>query len=262
MKNSKIRYIAVIALLIIGIILIRSNVTATKETTKNTGDISVMSLEVNSDLVQKVVSKLTLLDQSVVDDRHKEIYFVGYEDKKELTDEERLFIVLEDLYSTNQASVTKEENIEYLTLSLESLKERFAYLFQIEDIDIKNIDYNVAELCGITELSYSDENVQLKINKCEPDKGIEYKIENATKKGDYLYLDLKAFAATKKIDKVGNTNIKITNFDDKKSLKIVNEMDFESHIDDYFKELDIDTFRFTFLLKGDDYYLENIKRDL
>lgn len=260
MKNNRIRYLTVIIILVIGIILIRNNVTATKETTKNTGDISVMSLEISSELVQKTFSKLTLLDQTLVDDKHEDIYFVGYEDKKEISNDEKIFIVLENLYSSGSFEITSEENIDYVTFPLSVIKERFAYLFQEEDFDIKTFNYDVAEECGITELNYTDEDVQVKINKCERDKVNKYKIENATKKGDYLYLDIKAYEATKMVDKNGKNIVRITNFNEKKVLEDVEEDEFMSDEEKYFRELAINAFRFTFLLKGDDYYLINIKR--
>lgn len=260
MKN-KLK-LTIVVLVSLGIItLIRFNVTATKETNIKQG-VSTLALEVNSDIVSKVTAKLTLLDDKIGSDVYKNLYFDFEEKEKMLSIEDKMYIVFESLYEKDalEEEVLDDGEIVYRTTPA-VIKEEALSIFKEEDFNFIDANFVPSKECGIVDYLYTGQNFEFKIKKCDNKNDItKSKIVGALKDGNLIELKLKAIHAI--VDKKDKTKYSIKNFREDDVLDKIDIKEIDGNDEELFKNSKIDEYIFSFELRGDEYYLTKIKRDI
>lgn len=259
MRNKTIKILISIICMILLVILVRQNVKVTKEPS-NIKNSTEMQLEVKSELVQKVYSKLSLLENSSFnDDVYDSLYFNIEDGEKRLSLDEKLYIVFQELYRQGNMSVDEKGNdTKILSIKKSLVNSTFTTLFR-ESILLDRVNYKVSENCGITDYSIKEDSIDLELSECSNDKIKKSKLLSASKKGDYIDLKIKAFLASPVKTKKDSKTFNVKNYGEKKILLKVSNDDLNS--DDIFDTKGIFTYTFSFVLKGDEYYLDTIKRD-
>lgn len=259
-----IKLVIIVAVFLGIVVVIRNNVTATKEKVLNKG--TIIALELNSELVNKVESKLTLLKESVFyDDTYKYLYFDIGDKEKKLSLDEKLYIVFEELYREDKVQKEhRKSGVEFLEISSVDVKEKMEELFGITDeVKLDEIEYKTSSTCGIVKYLYTDDKYELTYKACERDKEVhKYELEEALKDGDIVKLKLKSFYAktTRNHFNRDDKIFSVRNFGKpdvvvKTSISNIDEMPNE-----IFDNYDISSYAFSFELKGEDYYLSSIER--
>lgn len=263
MHSRKIKILLTIVLLIFVVAVIRGNITIKKEPAGVIVDNNSMQLEVNSETVKSAYNKLRLLDIGSFDDEvYDNMYFNMEEDTKELSADEKLFLVFEYLYGEEafEKEESTEENTEVLKVELSVVKDKYESMFK-EELIPEEIKYKTSSKRGIIGLTLEDNKYILKFRKGETSRKKRARIISAVKTGDYINLKIKAFYATKTSSFEGSELIyKIKNFGENKI--IIKEP--ESRLDgkEIFENKNIYNYTFSFELSGEDYYLRTIKRDI
>lgn len=262
MFSKKIKILVTIILVMVVVVAVRRNVTITKEPDGVTVDNRSMQLEVNSEAVKVVFNKLTLLNVGLFDDEvYDNMYFNMEEDTKELSSDEKLFLVFETLYGEHaylKEEVPKEK-AEILKVDLGIVKDRYESIF-MEEFKPEEIDYRVARKRGIVSMSLQDQEYVLKFKRQDSTRIKKAKIEKAEKAGDFINLKVKAFYATKISSYEGSELIyKIKNYGENKIIAKVPKNKLDD--DEVFKNDSIYSYVFSFELRGEEYYLNSIKRD-
>ncbi|HBA37381.1 MAG TPA: hypothetical protein DCY94_01530 [Firmicutes bacterium] len=263
MHSRKIKILLTIVLLIFVVAVIRGNITIKKEPAGVIVDNNSMQLEVNSETVKSAYNKLRLLDIGSFDDEvYDNMDFNMEEDTKELSADEKLFLVFEYLYGEEafEKEESTEENTEVLKVELSVVKDKYESMFK-EELIPEEIKYKTSSKRGIIGLTLEDNKYILKFRKGETSRKKRARIISAVKTGDYINLKIKAFYATKTSSFEGSELIyKIKNFGENKI--IIKEP--ESRLDgkEIFENKNIYNNTFSFELSGEDYYLRTIKRDI
>ncbi len=262
MKSKRKFRVLVVALISIAIfILIRLNVTATKEFDKNEKN-AILALEVNSEIVSEVLSKLSLLDDKIGSDVYKNLYFKFGGEEKTLSIEDKMYIVFESLYKkgTLEEEILEDGEILYKTTP-DVLKDEAASLFKDEDFDFLEANFVPSKNCGIVDYLYTGQQFEFKINNCDRTNDItKSKVVKAVKDGNLIELRIKAFRAF--IDKKDKNKYEIRNFNADNVLNRVTLDEFKNKDEELFQNPLIEEYVFSFELRGDEYYLTKIKRNI
>ncbi len=252
----KLGLVLVSSLLIV--ILIKQNVTTTKEKPSDPGEsISSMALEKNSALVKKVFDSLILLSNRNIDDEFYRFAYFNVKDKNELSQEEKLYIAFESLYKNDDLNKENiEGDMEILRTSSDRVKEEIVKLFKDDSFDPVNVNYKSSSSCGIVDYLYTGTDYELKFKRCDKSTmGLNVsKLESAVKDGNYIRLTIKSMYAVP--ESTDSNQYIVKNYNNEEILATVNFADFN---EDLLDQVDVKSYVFSFELKGDDYYLVNIK---
>lgn len=260
MKNNKfIRHILVLVALITLALLIKTNVTFQKE---NPNDKNSQNLEISSELVQNLYSKLTLLNDSIESDNYKNIYFKMLANEKELSNEEKLYIVIENMYQNDRFDFQEtKNNSKKVVIKEEEIIEEVNNLFKGSDFDPKNINFLPSLDCGIVEYLYTGEEFSFTFSECDKSKEFtKSELKSAHKDGNFVVLRLKSYRALyRKKDKKNKVDSYIIkNHNGEEELMNIPKNDLYNRLSAIMEDDRIDEYDFYFELKGDDYYLSKI----
>ncbi len=246
---------AIVACILL-IIIIHNNVTFKKEdkTDTSSNTTSSLKLEINSELIQNSIAKLTLLKSDAIDDEiYGDSYFKGFVDnKKSLTNEEKTFIAFNELYK-NDGILKNQLTDGTVSFKIEAsvLKEKIDEMFPGNEIDFNTSKYLPSNEYGFVEFLYTGESFELKYKPRDEEIVKKARIESATKEGDYINIKIKAFYLAKNKD-----SYNVFNYEDEDPIAKV------EIIDDSLYDIDnIDEYTFIFKLYGDNYYLESISKN-
>lgn len=261
MKNNKlVRPIAILIVIIVLAFLIKSNVTFQKE---NPNDKNNQNLEISSELVQNLYSKLTLLDDSIGSDIYKNAYFKMTSNEKVLSDEEKLYITLENMYQNDRFELQEIENDQKkIVIDQKEIIDEVNSLFKGSDFDPKNINFLPSPSCGIVEYLYTGKEFSFTFSEC--DKAKEFtktELKSAHKDGNFIVLRLKSYRAIyRKKDKKNKADYYIIkNHNEEEELMNIPKNELYNQFSTIIEDDRIDEYDFYFELKGDDYYLSKIK---
>lgn len=257
MKSKKTFKIITMVLLAVSLLLlIKSNITLSYEPRSSEPD-SGLSLEINSDLVRSLYSKLTLIEDSLMSDKYKYAYFKMSSKEKNLTEEEKLYATIENLYSEDAFNIKEKDGVEKTVVKSEFLIDEAKKLFKDTDIEPKNMNFAISS-CGIVSYLYTKETFELGFKKCnQNDKSIT-KLISAKKQGNYVILHIKSFYASyekKKKEKIGK--YMVYNYNRKDLVEKIEE-DEEEKLEHLIEDARIDVYDFYFELQGEDYNLSKI----
>lgn len=254
--------LTIVVLISLGIItIIRFNVTATKEINIKQG-VSTLALEVNSEIVSNVISKLSLLDDKIGSDVYKNLYFDFEEEEKILSIEDKMYIIFESLYEKKALEEETLDSGEILYKTTPAIiKEEANSIFKEEEFNFIEANFVPSKECGIIDYLYTGQNFEFKIKNCDDRKDItKYKIIGALKNGNLIELKVKAFHAV--VDKKDSAKYYIKNFRKSDILDKIDINEIDDNDEELFKNFEIDEYIFSFELRGDEYYLTKIKRDI
>lgn len=263
-----IKYILFISILLILIILIKKNVRYTKanQNTTKESKINITYLNNDSELVNKLYDKLNMNlvntsctgeDKCLINDTFSYLYY-NVDEKKELTDEEKIYFAINKLYKENKLN-NINDNGEYI-ISIDDLKEAIQDLYGKTDFNTFNSEFRASGECGITNYTYTGSEYLIKINVCKSND-IQAKsiVNRAYKINNSVFLEIKAFKY--------NTNIETHTYDENIvdiynfNNEIINRASL-NHIENdsasIFKDENIDKYTFKFELEDDQYYLKEI----
>ncbi len=265
MKNKFIKLGMLIVLVVVIVILVRQNVTTRKETNTPEESNKVIALDINSELVQDLYKKLILFEDAFNDENYKYLYFNFEDEKKSLSADEKLYIVFDSLYKSNKFQVEEvDENDKKLNISKNEVNLEYESLFK-ETINETNIYYKTSKDCGIVGYVINDDEYELTFRGCDDEEKIIDKVMlvSASKNGNFIDLKTKAFQAVynKRYSKKNALKYDIKNYNDEKSLKLVEKEDVIDNSSEISTMGEINSYVFSFELKGDNYYLSSIRRE-
>ncbi len=223
-------------------LLAKCNITATKEPTlNNQKDKSITNLDIKSKLVDDVYKSLNmnLINNTCNNCLTNTHYsFMYYTDNKKLSDDEKLYIVFNELYKNEKYSYKQSEesrNENKIIIDKYAVSEELKNKFNINDMSEFDNTFVQSNSCGIKSYTYTKDAYELEINPCKDTYDyVLSKVVKAEKKGNHIYLYIN------KYDVKAKENDKILDYDDK------NE--------------NIEKYKFDFKLDGDKYYLNMIKK--
>lgn len=255
-KFLNIKIVLFIMLAILVGIIVKANVTIIKEP-DNPEDTS-FNLETSSEIVQEVYSGLILTDRSSFEDpTYSNMYFVFDGEEKKLKNDEKLYLVLEKLYEENAFGSELEEDIETLQIDIEKVVSTYENMFE-DKINLQDIEYKVSSNRGIIEYQINEDKVNLKVKRLNQEKIRKSIIESASKNGDYIELKIKSLIGNAIVSK--ETNEKFYDIRNYGVNKVLVRVPAESSLDEVFKKDEVNSYVFTFVLNGEKYYLESIKK--
>lgn len=257
MKSKRIYKLLIFVIIAVTlIVVVRQNVTLTKEPRQQ--DTKAVALEIKSDMIQNVYSKLTLLKDSFSDEGHRDIYF-DFDKEKILSSEDKLYIAFDSLYKKDSFQKEKlSESKEKLTIDKDTVKNEIKELFKEENFDLNEITFTPSKSCGIVEYNTQNEQYELIYNQCEDTPVKKVKIENAYKEGNFINLKIKSFYIQS--DKEQKDNFLIKDFKNDSIIVKMTKEELNNNIEQLFENMK-DTYTFSFELKGDEYYLYRITRE-
>lgn len=259
MKDSRILKLIIVLIstfLILGII--KQNVTATKEIpVDNKQSSGALNLEINSQLVQNAYATLILLKDRNIDDEIYRYSYFNITDKNELTQEEKLYVAFENIYKNGGFEKETSDEVEILKVSEEIVKNEIFRIFKDDSFAPVDINYKSSMNCGIIDFLYTGNSYELKYKKCdEKNKGFDVsKLVSAVKDGNFIKLTVKSVYAIKHNKK---DEYMVKNYNTKESLA---EVSLDEINEELLDEVDAKSYIFSFELKGDDYYLVNVKEE-
>ncbi len=265
MKNKFIKMSMLILLLVVIVILVRRNVTTRKETNVQEESNKAIALDINSELVQDLYKKLILFDDAFDDENYKYLYFTFEDEKKNLSADEKLYIVFNSLYRGEKFQVEEiDENDKKLNISKNDVNLEYENLFK-ETINETNVYYKTSKDCGIVGYVSNDDEYELTLRKCKDNEEIIDKVMlvSASKNGNFINLKTKAFQGiyNKRYSKKNVFKYDIKNYNSDKSLKLVEKDEIIDSFSDIFTINEVNSYVFSFELKGDNYYLSSIRRE-
>ena len=239
-------------------ILIKFNVTATKEPKESNSKDNTTVLDVKSKLVKDIYKSLNMdlvnntcsnYDKCLINENYLNLY---YNDEKKLNDDEMLYFVLNKIYEegkyssmlessqesnqeSSQESNTESSGTSKIVIDKFIVSEELKNMFNkdYKDFDNKLVQSNS---CGIKEYTFTGESYELVIEKCKSNKDSYSltKVSKAFKKDNHITLIINRYS--------------------------VNEKDF-NEIEKYNEEnKQIEKYNFDFKLYGDKYYLNRINK--
>ncbi|MCI8497986.1 MAG: hypothetical protein HFG33_01100 [Bacilli bacterium] len=258
MNKRRFKILITTCILFIGILIMRKNITATKEIdNKPSNSGSMLALEMNSDVVKDVFSKLTLLEDKIKSEKYRDLYFKFDGEEKSFSIEEKLYILFENIYERSLDS--NDDEIVSLEISQEELINEAKVMFNDEAFDAVAANFSTSLDCGIVEYLYTGQKYELKVKRCEESDVIsKTRLEKAIKKGNFIDLTVRAYRIIP--SKKGKT-FEVKNFNDDEILDKDTLDNIEAKEKTIFDEYDIQSYIFSFELKGDDYYLSSIKKE-
>ncbi len=265
-KNIFMRMAMILVVAMAIVILVRANVTFSKEPTINKdGNVVDKILEVNSELVKNIYAKLTLLDDVLTSDNYKYAYFKMKENEREktLSDEEKLYAVVENLYESGKLEIEEENGKEVTTVKADRLIDEANEMFKGDNLDVKNIYFVPSLKCGITDVLFTGDEYKFTFERCNEYRDIsQNNIVSARKGGNYVVLRIKSFYAKyekkNKKDKLGYYVIK--NYNSDEEIVKLPEKEVAERIPAIAETYAIDDYDFYFELRGDNYYLDKISK--
>jgi len=265
MKNKFIKLIMLILLVIAVVVLVRQNVTTRKETNVSEESKKAIALDINSELVQDLYKKLILFDDVFNDENYKYLYFTFEDEKKSLSVDEKLYIAFNNLYKSEKFQVEEiDENDKKLNISKNDVNFEYENLFK-ETINETNVYYKTSKDCGIVGYVSNDEEYELTFRECKDDEKVIDKVMlvSASKNGNFIDLKTKAFQAVynKRYSKKNAFKYDVKNYNNDKSLKLVEKEEIIDNYQDIFTMDEVNSYVFSFELKGDNYYLSSIRRE-
>ena len=262
MNKKAIRFLAALIIVIVLIILVKNNVKMTKEEpVKAKESARITSLNVGSDLVEKLYDSLNLKlinnhckneDKCLVNEAYNFMYFTK-EKEKILSDDEKMYLVINKLYYENKMeNVSQEDKTSYF-VEKDILNNEITSLFGETDFETFNYTLKTDANCGIIEYTYSKEKHEINTNKCvsSQERGLS-KIEEAYKKEDNIYIRVKVFKY------VENENIITIKTIDNEEIDNYEMVESSKDISEYFEDNRVDKYDFEFKLKNGNYYLQKI----
>lgn len=262
MKTDKLLRIAVcMAVMIALVLLIKANVTFSKEPSSGS-NLTSRVLETNSELVQNIYSKLTLLNDSLSSDNYKHAYFKMNDNEKELSVEEKLYITIENMYKNDLFDIEKiDDKKEKTKINADRVIDQARSLFKGDSIDARNINFQPASSCGIVGYLYTGTDYEFTFKKCDPKLEISRtELKSAKKEGNYVILRVKSFYASykKKSKKEKEDQYTIHNYNSDEELLKIPSSQLKEKIELITETYPIDDYDFYFELRGEDYYLTKI----
>lgn len=266
MNKKTFRIIAIIIILIILIFLIKNNVHMTKEEPIESHESpKVTSLNVGSDLVEKLYDSLNLKlinnhcekdKNCLVNEGYNFLYFTDAEEKI-LSDDEKMYLVINSLYQNNKLkNISQEDKNSYYIDSVD-LNNEITSLFGNTDFDSFNYAIKPDQNCGIIEYTYLKDKHEIHTNICitSNEKGLT-KIEEAYKKEDNIYIRVKVFKY------IESDNIMTVKTIDNEVIDSYEMVESSNDLAKYFDDAKVDTYDFEFKLSEGNYYLQKIiKKD-
>lgn len=260
MKKRSIRILLVVICVCIAVVVLRNSITATREEDNKPKDSgSILALEMNSDIVKDVYSKLTLFDDKIGSVQYSNLYFDFEGSEKDFTIEEKMYILFENMFDSERGEITREDDDIYsFKIDQGALGEEAKELFKDEVFEPIAANFGTSLDCGIIGYLYTGQEYELKIKKCEDKKEeTKTKLIEATKNGNFIELKMKAM---KILPSKKGKNYEVRNFSSDKVLMKDSLKNIEAKSEEIFERSDIDEYTFSFELKGDDYYLFSIRR--
>lgn len=262
-QNRLLKTLVCLSVILTLILLIKANVTFSKEPLgkQNT---TVKILEKNSELVQKLYTKLTLLEDTLQNPNYKYAYYTMKDKEKELSPEEKFYITIENMYQNGIFDLEKvDDNLEKVTISTDQIIDETKKMFKDNNIDAKKINFQPSSECGIVGYLFTGKDYELTFKKCTKSQEIrKTELKSAKKDGNYVILRLKAFYATyqKKTKKEKEDYYIIRNYNSEKKIAQIEANSIFEKIDLITETYPIDDYDFYFELRGEDYYLTKIAR--
>ncbi len=255
--NANIKVLSIMGIIVVIGVLIRMNVTATKEEPSGGQNLN---LEISSEIVQTLYNKLTILEDDLKSDNYKYPYFrMNGENSKDLTPEEKFYIAVENMYHEGRFDIKKSANgIEKVRVSEEEMVDEVKELFKDEEFNPRNLNYLTALKCGLVNYLYTGSEYEFTINACKDEYEVaKNKLVGAIKEGNYVKLKIKSFLAVKSFSKnkkeILGYVLKNYNGDE---IAVVSSEELDA--DEIYDKYDFDSYIFSFELIGDDYRLMNI----
>ena len=240
--KREIKIILIIVCIFFIFLLIKFNVTATKEKISYTEKgQTIMNLDIRSKLVKDIYNSLNmdLINNTCVDCLTNEHYnFIYYKDQKILSDDEKLYIVFNELYK--QEKFTYKQSVESKTLKKIiidkfAVNEELKNKFNVNDTKNFNNNFVQSNSCGIKSYTYTKESYELEINPCKDTYNyVQTKVVKAIKKDNHIFLYIN------KYDVINKESTDIQKYDETNK--------------------NVEKYKFNFKLDGDKYYLKNIKK--
>ena len=262
MNKKAIKILAALILIIVLIILVKDNVKMTKEEPIKTKESSrITSLNVGSDLVEKLYDSLNMKlvnnncrkeDKCLVNEAYSFMYFTK-EKEKVLSDDEKIYLAINQLYKEDKLeNISQEDKTSYL-IDKGVLDNEITTLFGETDFNTFNYTLKTDANCGVIEYTYLKDKHEINTNVCTSsyEKGLS-KIEEAYKKEDKIYISVKVF---KYIESDNIITIKTV---DNEEIDSYEMSESSKDIAEYFEDDRIEEYDFEFELKNGNYYLQRI----
>lgn len=251
------------AILIVAVLLLlKSNVTFSYEPKIGDDNLKNRALEINSDLVQSLYSKLTILDDSLLTSNYKYAYFKMSSPEKELSAEEKLYITIENMYTTNILELKREDDIYKTRIKAEEVLDQAKRLFKDEGINPNTLNFEPSSNCGIVSYLYTGEHYELSFKKCDTKEEVnKTELVSAKKEDNYVILRLKSLYATykEKTKKEKEGHYLLKNYNSEDVINTVDENKIDEELEKTIKSDSVDEYDFYFELRGEDYYLSKIR---
>lgn len=262
MNKKAIKILAALILVIVLIVLVKNNVKMTKEEPVKAKESSrITSLNVGSDLVEKLYDSLNLKlinnncekeDNCLVNEAYNYMYFTE-EKEKVLSDDEKMYLAINKLFKENKLqNISQEDKTSYF-IDKDVLNNEITTLFGDTDFAAFNYTLKTNADCGIIEYTYLKDKHEINTNICvtSNEKGLS-KIEEAYKKEDNIYISVKVFKY------VENDNIITIKTIDNEEIDSYELTESSKDIANCFEDDRVDEYDFEFKLKNGNYYLQRI----
>lgn len=263
MKKKLIKGIGTIIIIIITLVLIKNNVKLTKAEIPESieSKSQVTTLNKKSDLVKKLYDKLNidLINNECVTCLTNESYnFMYYNFEGEefsYSDNQKIYLTINYLYNNKLINNTSLEDKTNYLIEKKTMDDGIVRLFGSRKLDNFDYSFNPDGQCGITEYTYTKENIEINTNICNQSVyKAKSKVVSAFKDGNYVKMQVNAYKYY-----LSDENVNIRNFNDEPITTITKE-EFETSFEKYLDVSEVDKYEFIFKLIGDDYYLQKITR--
>ena len=260
MKKKLFKGIGTFIIIIITLILIKNNVKLTKAEPESIESKSqVTTLNNNSDLVKKLYDKLNMdlinneCTSCLTNESYNFMYYNFEGEEYSYSDDAKVYLTINYLYKNKLINnTTLEDKTNYL-IEKKTMEDGIIKLFGNSKLDNFDYSFNPDGQCGITEYTYTKENIEINTNICNQSLSkAKSKEIKAFKDGNYVKMQINAFKY-----EINEENVIIKNFNDELITSISKE-EFEASFDKYLDVTEVDNFEFIFKLLGDDYYLQKI----
>ena len=224
-------------------LLVKCNVTLTKEPISNDkSNNEIMNLDIKSKLIEDLYNSLNmdLINNTCKDCLSNDHYnFLYYENNKVLSDDEKLYIVFNELYKKEKYTYKQSEesnDSKRIVIDKFAVSEELKNKFNINNMDDFDNNFTQSNSCGIKSYTYTKDAYELEINPCKDTYDyVLNRVVKAVKNGNHIYLHINMYSVKASKDD------KIIEYDKNNGS--------------------IENFIFNFKLDGDKYYLENVKKD-
>lgn len=271
--KKPIKIIATISIIIVLIVLVKTNITATKEEPVESIESSnITILDPNSSLTKTLYNNLNMNlinsdcsgEDKCLSNYNYDFLYYKFDKKMELDDASKIYLAINYLYKNDLLTQASPEDKNSYTISKETMQDTLTDLFGIRDFSNFNSEFTPSQKCGIIDYTYTGENYLITTNVCNNnDRTAKSKVVKAYKDDNYVILDIKSFYFDKKDDNYTDDEkvIPIKNFNTDEVLDTVSLNHINNSPDDLFKNKKMTDYLFRFELIGDNYYLKDISID-